>query len=331
LTTGRTGSDYLQCCLDNVPGIITLSGKTYFKNFFKKSSFENIKNSKTKVIDEFIKQYENLFVADEIENKKVNLSREKFKEEFLNEVKNFELNKKNFILSIFSTYEKITRNKIDEAKICVNHSHSIIETLYFLELFPESKLLVTVRDPLSNLMSGIENWKKYTNGATGQSHNYRYTRRILIDLKFAKNLKVKKHYVKLEDSFTLNEKQKLLNFLGVKYSENVNYATYNGKFWIGDKLSTSRTIDGTFNKQVLNKPIKNFYTNKDIICLKYFYKDYSQFNYIKKKFNFMDKLIFLFLSIFPLSYEKKEIFSKPLEFKNYYFYIKRVILFLSKI
>ena len=34
MTTGRTGSDYLQCCLDGVPGILTLTGQTYFKKFF---------------------------------------------------------------------------------------------------------------------------------------------------------------------------------------------------------------------------------------------------------------------------------------------------------
>ena len=26
LTTGRTGSDYLHACLDNIPGLVTLSG-----------------------------------------------------------------------------------------------------------------------------------------------------------------------------------------------------------------------------------------------------------------------------------------------------------------
>tara|TARA_B100000787_G_C16072824_1_gene240753 strand:- start:547 stop:702 length:156 start_codon:yes stop_codon:yes gene_type:complete len=36
LTTGRTGSDYLQGCLDGVPGVITLTGKTCFKDFFEK-------------------------------------------------------------------------------------------------------------------------------------------------------------------------------------------------------------------------------------------------------------------------------------------------------
>ena len=48
MTTGRTGSDYLQCCLDSVPGLITLTGKTFFKNFFLESKFHIIKNNKKK-------------------------------------------------------------------------------------------------------------------------------------------------------------------------------------------------------------------------------------------------------------------------------------------
>ena len=33
LTTGRTGSDFLQGCLDGIPGIITFSGEIPFYKF----------------------------------------------------------------------------------------------------------------------------------------------------------------------------------------------------------------------------------------------------------------------------------------------------------
>ena len=60
MTTGRTGSDYLQCCLDSVPGLITLTGKTFFKKFFLESKFHIIKKNKKKVINKFLKSYNNL-------------------------------------------------------------------------------------------------------------------------------------------------------------------------------------------------------------------------------------------------------------------------------
>ena len=33
LTTGRSGSDYLHGCLDNVPGVMTLGGKFFYYSF----------------------------------------------------------------------------------------------------------------------------------------------------------------------------------------------------------------------------------------------------------------------------------------------------------
>ena len=82
MTTGRTGSDYLQCCLDNVPGLITLTGKTFFKNFFSKKKFHLIKNNKEKVIKKFLVSYKNLFDNDILENKKINIDKIKFKKNF---------------------------------------------------------------------------------------------------------------------------------------------------------------------------------------------------------------------------------------------------------
>ena len=43
LTTGRTGSDYLQACLDDVPGILSFGGRFLFYGDFCREigQFEN--------------------------------------------------------------------------------------------------------------------------------------------------------------------------------------------------------------------------------------------------------------------------------------------------
>lgn len=332
LTTGRTGSDYLQSCLDGVPGVITLTGKTYFKYFFEKLKLKQINlTNKKETIEEFIKQNKNLFDSDDLEQKIINIDKIRFKMNLTKELNDRALSRNNFIISVFVAYEKTTRNKIDDAKIIVNHSHSIEETNFFLKLFPECKLLITIRDPLSNLMSGIKHWEKYLKRKMGQGHNYYYTKRIISDFEFAKNLSVDKYFIKLENSFKITEKKSLCNFLGIEYSEKINLATYNNKYWIGDKLSTTRTYDGSFNKDILNRPLDIFFSNKDIFCLRYFYKQYyKDFYNNNKKYHFLDKIKFLFLSLSPLSYEKNEIIKNPIQFRSYYFYLKRVILFYSK-
>ena len=100
LTTGRTGSDYLQSCLDGVHGILTLPGQTYYKNFFDslKKNFKNIDNEE--LINFFLKKYNNLFVEDKIENKKANIDIVKFKKIFKN-FKKPKTHKKNFYRKYF--------------------------------------------------------------------------------------------------------------------------------------------------------------------------------------------------------------------------------------
>ena len=77
LTTGRTGSDYLQACLDNVPGILTFSGhmnyyNNFCDNFFKLNKFQN--TDPLKILELFIKTNMYLFTKDERENKNINLN-----------------------------------------------------------------------------------------------------------------------------------------------------------------------------------------------------------------------------------------------------------------
>ena len=53
------------------------------------------------------------------------------------------------------------------------------------------------------------------------------------------------------------KKKKILKFLNLNYSKKINIATCNGIPWIGDKLSQTRTTDGSFNKNIFTVVIKN--------------------------------------------------------------------------
>ncbi len=330
MTTGRTGSDYLQCCIDGVPGVITLTGQTYFKKFFTKFDF-NLKNKNKEIlINTFLRDYKNLFESDILENKIINIKKSKFKKNFLKNVKDIVLNEKNFIENIFIAFEQTTRNKFKSIKSIVNHSHSLEETEYFLKLYPKAKLIITIRDPLENLRSGIMNWKKFTNDNLNKNHSYFYTYRILRDLQFSEKVKNDKIYVKLESSFKLNEKKKILKFLDLNYSKKINLATCNGIPWIGDKLSQTRTTDGSFNKNILQKKAQEIFNKKDLFLLKYFYRSYQKFGYHKNKYNFIDMFKFKILTFSLLSYELKEVIRYPFKISNYYFIAKRIYKFLKE-
>ena len=154
----------------------------------------------------------------------------------------------------------------------------------------------------------------------------------MYDLKFALNLKNKKFFIPLEKSYLKKNKIKLLNFLKINYSKKINIATYNGKIWIGDKLSQSRTHDGSFNKEVKKIYNDKFYSKKDKYILIYFYGIYKKFGYNNDiNFNFYYKLKYFFYSFMPMNFEIDTIIAKPLKLSNYYFYFKRVFLFIKNI
>ena len=98
---------------------------------------------------------------------------------------------------------------------------------------------------------------------------------------------------------------------------------------IGDKLSQTRTYDGSFNKDILRRKGSGFFDKKDLFLLKYFYRKYQKFGYHKNKYNFKDTLKFKILTFFPLSYELKEVTRYPLKISNYYFIAKRIYKFLK--
>ena len=80
LTTGRTGSDFLQGCLDNVPGVLTFSGAIFYYSFcdhFKLNNFE--KTEPVKILELFLEKNIHLFTHDSMDNKSVDLNVRKIK------------------------------------------------------------------------------------------------------------------------------------------------------------------------------------------------------------------------------------------------------------
>ena len=113
LTTGRTGSDFLQGCLDGVPGIITFSGEVPFYTFLNDPKVKKIFKSEDclKLILIFIKKHHNLFFSDNLENKKINLNLIKFKKIFLKLSEGRKFNKKTFLINLYLAYH-LTLNRI---------------------------------------------------------------------------------------------------------------------------------------------------------------------------------------------------------------------------
>ena len=335
LTTGRTGSDFLQGSLDSVPGIITFSGEVPFYSFLQDPQVKKIFQSKNflKLILIFIKKHHNLFFNDSLENKIINLNLNKFKKIFLKLSEGKEFNKKNFLINLYLSYHLTLNRSILKKNVIVHHSHSILETKLFLKDFKDSKVLVTIRNPMQNLKSGINNWVKYDQKKKNFEHFYLYIRRIREDLNFA--LKKNSHFVKLEEMNLDKTKKKILKFLNVKYSKLINKSSFAGRLWKSDKLSNFKVRNGKFNTSVIAQNWESYFSWKDLLILNFLYSKYNKFGYKIKKLSFIQKIYLPVLFFFPFNFERKmmpQIFlnSSFSEFKkNIYFYLRKIIYFIN--
>ena len=80
VTTGRTGSDYLQRCLDGLSGLIVFTDKFNYHKFFENN---NQRIYSEILLNKFLENYSYLFKEIKIENIKINVSIKKFKKNFI--------------------------------------------------------------------------------------------------------------------------------------------------------------------------------------------------------------------------------------------------------
>ncbi len=323
LTTGRTGSDYLNYCLDGLDNVITFSGKFKIDDFFS-NKFEKIK--KEKLLSIFIKKYRFLIKENKEERIKLNINIKRFKKNFLSIYKKNYLNRREFILNLYKSYHITIGRKIGKNFCFIHHSHSVIETKKALEDFPNAKIFVTIRHPLANLKSGLINWFTYDKSKNNLNHILFYLYRVRKDLKFANKLNNKKLFIKLEEANEKKTKTKICKFLGIKFSKKIFKATVAGKPWQSDALSRFKSKKGEYVNQVKDNKWASFFDKNEIGLLSFIYKDYKKFGYNLEDFLTQNKICIFFNIFKKLSFEK--IIINKLTNLNYYNY---KYLYLRKI
>ena len=336
-TTGRTGSDYLNSCLDNVSNVMTFCGYFIYYEFFT--------NEKELILTErllkiFFKKYKHLFSFNKIEKINTNVSVHKIKKFFLKNYKKKYINRKDFLKNIYLAYHQTLKRKFTKKTVLVHHTHNKEHTEEFLKDFPNTKIFVTIRDPRDNLRSGIFNWFKYDpKNLIHMDHVYFYIRRIREDLNYILSKKNKKLFIKVEESNLKKTKNSIFNFLNLNFDKNIYKSTLASKNWYGDSVSRGDVASKKFSRSgKINKSSnldqwKKTFTNIEIKLFSLIYYKYQRFGYKIKNIKFTERIKLLFYSIFPLSFEKITFQQKKFSFKrrlrNYFYYFKRVFYFVS--
>lgn len=335
-TTGRTGSDYLNSCLDNVSNVMTFCGYFIYYEFFKG---RNELVLTEKVLINFFRKYNHIFSLNKIENTNFNINTKKIRKFFLKNYKKKYINRKDFLINIYIAYHLTLKRKFTKKTVLVHHSHNIEHTEEFLKDFPNSKIFITIRDPRANLRSGIYNWFKYSPKYKHMDHVFFYIKRVREDLNYILKKKNRKLFIKIEESNLKKTKKKIFKFLNLRFDNNIYKSTLASKLWNADKVSRGNlpsqkfTKSGKINKSINLDLWEKYFTSSDLKFLSLIYHKYNIFGYDLKKTPLSERLFLLFKCVLPMSFEKITFSQKGFSFKkklkNYIFFFKRVFYFAS--
>lgn len=353
VTTGRTGTDFLQSSFDSHPQILTFNGSLFFHSFWNKSICIN--NSKGKIvlddlIYEFIgfhieklkSRYDFLERKDELgdaSDQFVDIDLDQFKKNIKIFLEGKIINSKSFLIAIYASYGMLVGQNIKDIKVVLHHIHHFDKLNSFISDFPNAKIICMTRDPRANFVSCVENHRKYNINTDHNSFLYFNIIRILNDSTPLHKYPNEYLTVKLEDLGNKKIISKLCNWLGINYHSSLEKSTWAGLQWKGDRVSITKNNVNGFSEKMLQNNWQTKLSFLDKYVLNYLmFNRIKHYSYSSKQITILDLIIIPFVILKPLSYELRFLSFKYL-FKNLkkrnfrliaanvFYYFKRVILF----
>jgi hypothetical protein len=348
LTTGRTGSDFLQSMLDSHPQVLTFNGSFDYYTFWdnstcvKSGSFE-VSDFVDELVGKFIEKFKSRYDIIERKeqlginsNQSIDIDISEFKEKFKAIIGNNEVNSKNCLLAIYGAYSLAIGQGLTKKEVFFHHIHHHHKLDRFLEDFPTSKIISMTRDPRANIYSGVTHHKSYNPNSMGGAHQYFYIKRILEDCSALEKYDNEYISIKLESLGSINTLENLADWLGIVYDKTLSKSTWAGLEWQGDKLSGKKTSGGKFSNRILQNGWEKNLSKKDKYIFNYLMNSrLKSYGYSYEDKSFLSHVLVPVLNLLPLSYEK-EMFSPFYIYKNmkdgkHILIIHNIISFLKRI
>lgn len=355
VTTGRTGTDFLQSLLDSHPEVLTFNGSLFFQSFWNSSVCVKAgAPNPGDLIDEFIgKHIEKLKSRyDLIERKhqlgdnfdqSLDVDLDTFRTETASLLKGREINSKNALVAIYAAYATCMVESLGKKRLFFHHAHHFEELPQFLRDFPNCKIICMTRDPRANFVSGIEHHRSNNNlvGDTDNgAHLYFYIHRILHDATPLAKYGNQYRAIRIEDLGNPSVIQELCRWLGINNDHSLTKSTWGGLSWHGDSLSNANKESGWSRAVLENQWEKRLsFTDKYVLNYIMYYR-LKHYGYSHRRIGVIDTLLVPFMILLPLSYELR--FASPSyvgealrkgEYKklaqNLFYYLKRVALFFK--
>jgi len=353
VTTGRTGTDFLQSLFDSHPQVLTFNSVLLYHNFWNNSVCVNAgRFDLSDFIDEFIgKHIERLKSRYDISERKdqlgenynqsVDIDLNRFKSEVINLLKGQEVNSKNSMLAIYAAYSICLGQDIEKKTILLHHTHHFKELESYLKDFSDSKIICMTRDPRANFVSGIENWRRFRPSTDYECHLHFYIKRILEDATVLKKYNNEYIAIRIEDMGNERTTRRLCEWLNIPYNDCLKESTWGGMRWHGDRISAKKNKDKGWSKDMIRNDWEERLSSKDKYILNFLMINrLKHYGYNYKKVGILDFIILPFLILTPLTYEQR-FFSfsyirdsiRNKEYRkmasNVEFYLRRIYLFFK--
>ncbi len=355
ITTGRTGTDFLQSLLDSHPQVLTFNGSLFFQAFWDRSVCVNSGTIEPgDLIDEFIGKHieklksrydllENKHRLGEDSNQCLDIDLIKFKGAALGFLAGRENNFKNTLIAIYAAYSLCLGQELDKKSLFFHHAHHEDELPRYLQDFPDSKIICMTRDPRANFVSGIEHHRN-NNHLVGDTdtgeHLYFYIRRILHDSTAVSHFGHPYTAVRIEALGDPRIIDELCGWLGISYDEALVKSTWGGLKWQGDRLSKPN-LEAGWSRDMLENQWEHRLSFTDKYTLNYIMNFRLQhYGYTYRRMGPLAALVVPFLILLPLSYERRFLYPEYVkralvkrEYKklarNGQRYVQRIALFLK--
>jgi hypothetical protein len=357
VTTGRTGSDLLQSLLDSHPQVLTFNGILQFYVEFAPISLCLASESfeVADLFDEFVGHFIHRFNSryDFVERKDhlgedraqtLVLDTSAFRRHAVGFMSGQEPSKRNLLLAIYGAYNLCLSHDLLATRILFHHAHRLDELDLFLQDFPDTSVLVTTRDPRATFVSGIENWRKFSQDHDNERHLYVYIKRILEDSEPCELRSVRYAAVRLEDLLREDTMRAIADWLGVSFRPSMLESTWGGLHWYGDRLSddslkpvgwTPDRTDNNWRERLgaIDRYVLNYLMVSRL----------ERYDYPHRRVRWWDALVLPLLIPLPLSYERRfltpsYVVAKLKErdlrsvlnlFIGPWYYFRRVVLFFG--
>ena len=319
VTTGRTGSDYLQSLLDSHPEVLTFNGSlAFYKECWRSSVCRTAATFEIEdLVDEFIGRFIHRLKSkyDVVERKHqlgpsddqcLSIDTQVFRGHAVGLLRGSDATSRNVLIALYGAYSLCLGQSLSSKSVLFHHAHHLDELDFFLEDFPQASILVTTRDPRANFVSGIENWRDFNRDSDNERHLYWYIKRILEDSTPCSSRQRRYAAVRLEDLPKSRVMGDLCRWLGISEDDCLTVSTWGGLEWHGDALSKRRYDSRGSNPDQTRNGWESRLGRVDKYVLNHimFYR-LKHYGYPHREIRWWDAFLVFFLLALPLKYERR--------------------------